>query len=83
MLHESPDAEPETIEQRKIVFHHVRVWVARMGIVPLVRAEPVVERANKTLRSIKQNNIHGQDGLVVSAYTSVGVGMGANPADCF
>lgn len=40
MLHESPHSKPETIEQRKIVFHHVRVWVAGMRVVPLVGAEP-------------------------------------------
>lgn len=40
LLHESPDSKPETIEQRKIVFHYIRVWVAWVGIVPLVRAKP-------------------------------------------
>lgn len=40
LLHESPDSKPETIEQRKIVFHHIRVWVAGMRVVPLVRAKP-------------------------------------------
>lgn len=40
LLHESPNSKPETIEQRKIVFHHIRVWVAGMRVVPLVRAKP-------------------------------------------
>lgn len=40
LLHESPDSKPETIEQCKIVFHHVRVRVARVRVVPLVWAEP-------------------------------------------
>lgn len=40
LLHESPNSKPETIEQRKIVFHYIRVGIAWMGVVPLVGAEP-------------------------------------------
>ncbi|TNN62364.1 hypothetical protein EYF80_027375 [Liparis tanakae] len=35
LLHESPNSKPETIEQRKIVFHYIRVGVAWMRVVPL------------------------------------------------
>ena len=53
LLHESPDSKPETIEQRKIVFHHIRVWVAGMWVVPLVRAKPRGESREKCV-SIKR-----------------------------
>lgn len=41
LLHESPNSKPETIEQRKIVLHYIRVGVAWVRIVPLVRAKPM------------------------------------------
>lgn len=41
LLHESPNSKPETIEQRKIVFHYIRVWVAWMRVVPLIGAKPI------------------------------------------
>lgn len=41
LLHESPNSKPETIEQRKIVFHYIRVWVAWMWVVPLIGAKPI------------------------------------------
>lgn len=40
LLHESSNSEPETIEQREIVFHYIRVRVARVGVIPLVGAKP-------------------------------------------
>ena len=48
MLHESPNSKPETIEQRKIVFHYVGVGVAWMRVVPLVRAKPTEEESTET-----------------------------------
>lgn len=51
LLHESPNSKPETIEQREIVFHHVRVWVARMWVVPFVGAKPIKERTYKETKS--------------------------------
>lgn len=56
MLHESPDSKPETIEQCKIVFHHVRVRVAGVRVVPLVRAEPAhrEERAEEEQASAQK-----------------------------
>lgn len=47
LLHESPNSKPETIEQRKIVFHHIRVWVARVRVVPLIRAKPIKRREHR------------------------------------
>lgn len=41
LLHESSNSEPETIEQGEIVFHYIRVRVARVGVIPLVGTEPV------------------------------------------
>lgn len=48
LLHESPNSKPETIEQRKIVFHYIRVWVAWMRVVPLIRAKPIKGKSTET-----------------------------------
>ena len=37
LLHESPDGEPKRVGNRELVLHHVRLGVARVGVVPLVR----------------------------------------------
>lgn len=47
LLHESPNSKPETIEKRKIVFHYIRVWVAWMRVVPLIRAKPIKRREHR------------------------------------
>lgn len=39
--HESSNSEPETIKQGEIVFHYIRVRVARVGVIPLVGTKPV------------------------------------------
>lgn len=57
LLHESPDSKPETIEQRKIVFHHVRVRVARVRVVPLVRAEPAQGESRRGTRVRMKSNV--------------------------
>jgi len=49
LLHESPNSKPETIEQREIVFHYIRVWVAWMWVIPLIRAKPIRERAERQI----------------------------------
>lgn len=41
LLHESSNSEPETIKQGEIVFHYIRVRVARVGVIPLVGTKPV------------------------------------------
>lgn len=41
MLHEGAHAEPEAVEESEVVFYHIGAWVTRMGVIPLVRAEPV------------------------------------------
>lgn len=41
MLHESSNSEPETIKQGEIVFHYIRVRVARVRVIPLVGTKPV------------------------------------------
>lgn len=40
LLHKWPNGEPETVEQRKLVFDDVAVWVARVRIIPFVGTEP-------------------------------------------
>lgn len=40
LLHEGAHAKPEAVEEREVVLHHIGAWVTRMGIIPLVRAEP-------------------------------------------
>lgn len=74
LLHESPNSEPETIEQCEIVFHYIGVWVAWMRVVPLIRAKPTGEREkrhtsqykeHRTLNSLMQINekiIHWSSG---------------------
>lgn len=56
LLHESPNSKPETIEQRKIIFHYIRVRVAWMRVVPLVRAKPIKERAQRQICQHKTQN---------------------------
>ncbi len=41
LLHEGAHAKPEAVEKGEVVFYHIGAWVTRMGVIPLVRAEPV------------------------------------------
>ena len=40
MLHEGADREPHRVAERKLVDEDLRLVVAGVGVVPLVRAEP-------------------------------------------
>ena len=48
LLHESSNSEPETIQQGEIVFHYIRVRVARVGVIPLVGTKPVTVNREHT-----------------------------------
>lgn len=48
LLHESSNSEPETIKQGEIVFHYIRVRVARVGVIPLVGTKPVTVNREQT-----------------------------------
>ena len=48
MLHQGPDAEPETVEQGELVLDDVAVGIAGVRIVPLVRTEPSEDKQGET-----------------------------------
>lgn len=57
LLHESSNSEPETIKQSEIVFHDVRVRVARVGVIPFIRAKPAtVDREHTSLVTTDKKN---------------------------
>lgn len=53
LLHESSNSEPETIKQGEIVFHYIRVRVARVGVIPLVWTKPVMINREHTQTHIQ------------------------------
>lgn len=58
MLHESSNSEPETIKQGEIVFHYIRVRVARVGVIPLVGTKPVTINREHTHTHIFLLQLH-------------------------
>lgn len=44
LSHESPDPEPETVEQGEIVLDESGGRVARVGVVPLIGGEPAAQK---------------------------------------
>lgn len=44
LLHESSHSEPEAVEEGEVILNNVRPWVARMGIIPFIRAKPVCRK---------------------------------------
>lgn len=49
LSHESPDAEPEAVEQSEVVLYQGGGRVAGMRVVPLVRGEPARTRPESKL----------------------------------
>lgn len=61
LLHESSNSEPETIKQGEIVFHYIRVRVARVGVIPLVGTKPVaINREHTCLLQLHKDMIKWQ-----------------------
>lgn len=58
LLHESSNSEPETIKQGEIVFHYIRVRVARVGVIPLVGTKPVTINREHTHTHIFLLQLH-------------------------
>lgn len=54
LLHEGAHAKPEAVEKGEVVFYHIGAWVTRMGVIPLVRAEPVAgtRESSQTMTSV-------------------------------
>lgn len=52
LLHESSNSKPETIEQGEIVFHYIRVGIARVGVIPLVGTKPATIDKEQTHRRL-------------------------------
>ncbi|CAB0012694.1 unnamed protein product, partial [Nesidiocoris tenuis] len=40
LLHQRPDGEPHAVQKGELIFEVVRIWIARMGILPLIWSEP-------------------------------------------
>lgn len=40
LLHQGSHSKPEAVQEGEVVLHDVRAWVAGVGVIPFVRAEP-------------------------------------------
>ena len=48
LLHERTDGEPKAVEQSELILHHIGIDIARMWVVPLVRAESSQHEEHET-----------------------------------
>ena len=58
MLHERADGEPEAVEERELVLHLVRVRVARVRVVPLVRTEARDDEQHEAYCDVRRDHVH-------------------------
>lgn len=57
LLHESSNGEPQTVEDRELVLHRVRVGITGMGVTPLVGGEAGDHKHHKAHTQVHSDDV--------------------------
>lgn len=57
LLHESSNGEPQTVEDRELVLHRVRVGITWVGVTPLVGGEAGDHKHHKAHTQVHSDDV--------------------------